>query len=678
MVLDTDGETVLNLDAIFAASHDEAVSRWPWRDLAQHAAGDRHKQEEREKRQQRRRLREGESYRMTLLGASRHRLEAFATSINFSSELNAELIRERCDDLYKGGEMSDFMARVHTPAQVLAVTLKKKKKKSMENSNNERGASGGGTLRGAGGANRVTTKEDRHKDAAEEKAAREEQRLLAEAAGKYEMLNTAPVQEILARNAARTKASTSSSPSSSPSGSSKLSFSHGVGGGGRSPGDGSLSKPLDDEDFRAAAGSVAEAALLQCHIFPRLTGRRQSTIINPMISEQQQQQQQQQRQQYQRRHLRNNKTLLLYKKRAKDSGDWILPPPSHCLRGCPVRTEVAFFLISETGGGDDPSSSSSKHSWWLDPSAWRLAKVVVAKNETGLPSTSGSGDGEADEETGFFTAATTTARRVFRYPRWALGTTNLAVAVEYLPLEQLYDLTGSSLNDYNDSLFSPFDFLRAPFYKPTPRRREISHTEHENEKLFLPLGEAEYMELFRRLVESTPFKTLDEAQGCGFDVRALHEASDRDSRQCEAVFFLHKQNAARAAVDAINLVPSSSSFFCSSSPSGGGASGGGPGAGGGSDGSSDGRSCLGTLSFLWQWAMRLRSFKWEEIEAIKVYFGEEMGFYFLFTGHYCSWLWPGAIFGVLCWVAVSSLKYGPFSSLDAAIVKSTFHMGLAM
>ena len=49
MVLDTDGETVLNLDAIFAASHDEAVSRWPWRDLAQHAAGDRHKQEEREK-----------------------------------------------------------------------------------------------------------------------------------------------------------------------------------------------------------------------------------------------------------------------------------------------------------------------------------------------------------------------------------------------------------------------------------------------------------------------------------------------------------------------------------------------------------------------------------------------------------------------------------------------------
>lgn len=47
------------------------------------------------------------------------------------------------------------------------------------------------------------------------------------------------------------------------------------------------------------------------------------------------------------------------------------------------------------------------------------------------------------------------------------------------------------------------------------------------------------------------------------------------------------------------------------------------------------------------------------MDAAKDYFGEKIGFFFLFLGHYTSWLLPAAFVGVLAWINVASEDNNP-------------------
>eukprot|EP01039_Chlorochromonas_danica_P003566 gene3566-3905_t len=49
----------------------------------------------------------------------------------------------------------------------------------------------------------------------------------------------------------------------------------------------------------------------------------------------------------------------------------------------------------------------------------------------------------------------------------------------------------------------------------------------------------------------------------------------------------------------------------------------------------------------------------QKVDAAKDYFGEKIGFFFLFLGHYTSWLLPAAFVGVLAWINVASDDNNP-------------------
>ena len=249
--------------------------------------------------------------------------------------------------------------------------------------------------------------------------------------------------------------------------------------------------------------------------FVCLSGRRPSLVINPMAHVKNEH----------HHHYQSTSRLLLYKKSAAKylasgtCGDmW-----KHCSQYAFFSagfSEIAYFLVSNAAGNE-----YSKR--WLKPALWRLCKVTVKQassqqtNDEELGHQGGS-DSSSNSSIFFYTMDS-----VAKLPR-------LAVKVEYLPLERLFDLKGSSLNDENIDLYEPFELLRAPYEKPTRTQGRDDYEErrkHRNKDLFLPLNEMNYMELFRQLIEATPFKTLEEAQGCGFDVRALHEGTDRDARQ---------------------------------------------------------------------------------------------------------------------------------------------------
>lgn len=53
--------------------------------------------------------------------------------------------------------------------------------------------------------------------------------------------------------------------------------------------------------------------------------------------------------------------------------------------------------------------------------------------------------------------------------------------------------------------------------------------------------------------------------------------------------------------------------------------------------------------------MNFLQFPWNQaVDDVKDYFGEKIGLYFLFLGHYCSWLAPVAVLGVAAWVNVAA------------------------
>lgn len=49
----------------------------------------------------------------------------------------------------------------------------------------------------------------------------------------------------------------------------------------------------------------------------------------------------------------------------------------------------------------------------------------------------------------------------------------------------------------------------------------------------------------------------------------------------------------------------------------------------------------------------------QNVDVAKDYFGEKIGFYFLFLGHYTSWLFPAAFVGFLCWIDVAAEDNNP-------------------
>jgi hypothetical protein len=145
VILDRDGETVINGDAIYAASNHGA-DKFPWQPLS--VAGKGASASDTSKTVGSRRKRHSsnpaengdssfakdgssssssggakdaantveEQYVVTVIGASRHRLEAFGNSINFSAALDGARVRQRCEALYRRGAMVDFVSMVTAPA----------------------------------------------------------------------------------------------------------------------------------------------------------------------------------------------------------------------------------------------------------------------------------------------------------------------------------------------------------------------------------------------------------------------------------------------------------------------------------------------------------------------------------------------------------------------------------
>jgi len=244
-----------------------------------------------------------------------------------------------------------------------------------------------------------------------------------------------------------------------------------------------------------------------------------------------------------------------------------------CAGGGTSATEH-FLFSNDDIEGMERGHRSGEGGWWLNPDRWTLVSVTAARlNVRGVDaaSVSSSADGAFVYMAPFYRAT-----------------------VEVLPLTPAFSLSGSALNDGHRGLFDPYALLRAPLDKPTPRVAARKHglgaaaasasavgsgaapaspgltghggseqappplllggagcasamdvREGRNRELFAPLSEMAYMELFRRLVESTPYMQREEAQGCGFDVPALHLDTNRDDLQVRAFYFLHKRNAAR-------------------------------------------------------------------------------------------------------------------------------------
>jgi len=60
---------------------------------------------------------------------------------------------------------------------------------------------------------------------------------------------------------------------------------------------------------------------------------------------------------------------------------------------------------------------------------------------------------------------------------------------------------------------------------------------------------------------------------------------------------------------------------------------------------------LRALEMIW---LNFFELPWHQrVDDVKDYFGEKIGLYFLFLGHYTSWLAPAAVMGFLCWVNVA-------------------------
>ena len=57
-------------------------------------------------------------------------------------------------------------------------------------------------------------------------------------------------------------------------------------------------------------------------------------------------------------------------------------------------------------------------------------------------------------------------------------------------------------------------------------------------------------------------------------------------------------------------------------------------------------------------------FPWHQAtDAVKDYYGEKIGLYFTFLGHYTTFLFPAAIMGVMCWISVAVNGNNPNSLL---------------
>jgi hypothetical protein len=52
------------------------------------------------------------------------------------------------------------------------------------------------------------------------------------------------------------------------------------------------------------------------------------------------------------------------------------------------------------------------------------------------------------------------------------------------------------------------------------------------------------------------------------------------------------------------------------------------------------------------------------VTPVKDYFGEKIGLFFLFLGHYTTWLLPASIIGFFAWINVASENNSP----DAVII----------
>lgn len=61
--------------------------------------------------------------------------------------------------------------------------------------------------------------------------------------------------------------------------------------------------------------------------------------------------------------------------------------------------------------------------------------------------------------------------------------------------------------------------------------------------------------------------------------------------------------------------------------------------------------------------VRMCELPWKQrVDIVKDYFGEKIGFFFLFLGHYTSWLLPAAIIGFFAWTNVAADNNNPSSA----------------